>query len=268
MIEELFRIGSLSISPFGVTLVLALFTAYWHLQRAMRHYGIGDQEIASSIVFACGFCGIVGAKIYYAVLYGGWHLLFDRAGIVFYGGFVGGLLAFLWMVRRHRLPLARTLDATAPALALGYGVGRVGCFLVGDDYGVPTGLPWGTVFKVGLPPTTAANLRDHFGVAVPGVADDAWVAVHPTQLYETAAGLLIWGFALWLMRRDPLPGVVGLGVLALLAMERFLVEFLRAKDDRFFGAFTLAQLISVAVLATVAAVAVSAWRRRRERESI
>jgi phosphatidylglycerol:prolipoprotein diacylglycerol transferase len=263
MIEELFRIGSLSISPFGVTLVLALFAAYWHLQRAMRRFGIGDQETASSLIFAAGFVGIVGAKIYYAILYRDWHLLFDRAGIVFYGGFIAGTLAFLWMVHRYRLPLARTVDAAAPGLALGYGVGRVGCFLVGDDYGVPTDLPWGTVFKVGLPPSTAGNLRDHFGVAVaPGIADDAWVAVHPTQLYETLAGLLIWGFALFLMRRDRPPGVIGLSVLALLAVERFLVESLRAKDDRFFGTFTLAQMISLAVLVTVAAIALAAWRRR------
>ena len=72
-----------------------------------------------------------------------------------------------------------------------------------------------------------------------------------------------WGVALFLMRRDRRPGTIGLTVVALLALERFLVEFLRAKDDRFFGGFTLAQMISVAVLATVAAIAIAAWRRRR-----
>lgn len=260
MIQELFSIGSFSISPFGVTLVLALFAGYWHLNRAMHHYEIGDEDDAGTIVFACGFCGIVGAKIYYAVLYGDWHLLFDRAGIVFYGGFLGGLLAFLWVVRRRRLPIATTFDATTPALALGYAVGRVGCFLVGDDYGVPTDLPWGTVFKVGLPRTTAGNLRDRFGVEVPAeIADSAWEAVHPTQLYESLAGLAIWGLALYLMRRDLRPGSLGMIVVTLLAIERFLVEFIRAKDDRFLGIFTVAQLISVAVLVTVA---ILAWRRR------
>ena len=266
MIQELFHIGSLSISPFGVTLVLAFFAAYWHLQRAMRRFDIGDQDTASWLLFGTALCGIVGAKIYYAVLYRDWHLLYDRAGIVFYGGFIGGTLAFFWMVYRYRLPLARTADAAAPALALGYGIGRVGCFLVGDDYGVPTDLPWGVAFKVGLPPTTGFNLHHQFGLDVP--PDNAFVAVHPTQLYETAGGLLIWGFALYLMRREagprqPRPGTIGLTVVALLAVERFLVEFLRAKDDRFFGVFTLAQMISVAVLVTVAAIAVTAWRRRR-----
>ncbi len=261
MIQELFHIGPLSISPFGVTLVVAFFAAYWHLQRAMRHFDIGDQDVASWLLFGTALSGIVGAKIYYAVLYRDWHLLFDRAGIVFYGGFIGGGVAFLWMVRRYRLPLARTVDATAPSLALGYGIGRVGCFLVGDDYGVPTDLPWGVQFKVGLPPTTGFNLHHQFGLDVP--PDNAFLAVHPTQLYETLAGLLIWGVALVLMRRDPRPGTIGLTVLALLATERFLVEFLRAKDDRFFGGFTLAQMISATVLVTVAAIALTVWRRRR-----
>ncbi len=261
MIQELFHIGPLSISPFGVMLVAAFFAAYWHLQKAMRHYGIGDQDIASWVLFGTALSGIVGAKIYYAVLYKDWHLLFDRAGIVFYGGFIGGTLALLWMVHHYRLPLARTADAAAPSLALGYGIGRVGCFLVGDDYGVPTDLPWGVEFKVGLPPTTGFNLHHQFGLDVP--PDNAFVAVHPTQLYETVAGLLIWGFAVVLMRRDLRAGTLGLTVVALLSAERFLVEFLRAKDDRFFGVFTLAQMISVAVLVTVAAIVWTVWRRRR-----
>ena len=133
---------------------------------------------------------------------------------------------------------------------------------MGDDYGRPTDLPWGLAFPVGLPETTAGNLRRMFGVAVPAsVADDTLLRVHPTQLYETALALAIWGFALWLFKRRPQPpGTVALAVLALLAVERFLIEILRAKDDRFFGGFTLAQVISVVILVSVAVVA---WVRRQ-----
>jgi len=260
MIQEIFHIGSFSISPFGLMLVAAFFVAYWQLYRAMRTLEVGDEEDASALVFACGFIGILGGKVYYAVLMGDWHLLYDRAGIVWYGGFLGGLAAFLWTVRRRNLPMARTFDASAPGLALGYGVGRIGCFLVGDDYGIPSNLPWAMEFRVGLPPTRAGVLRQEFGVEIPPeVSDSAWVAVHPTQLYETAAGVLIWGLALWLISRRPKPGNVFLPVIAFLALERFLVEFVRAKDDRFFGDFTMAQLISLLILLTAAFFA---WRNR------
>ncbi|HSF43996.1 MAG TPA: prolipoprotein diacylglyceryl transferase family protein, partial [Thermoanaerobaculia bacterium] len=155
-------------------------------------------------------------------------------------------------------------DATAPALALGYAVGRVGCFLVGDDYGRPTDLPWGVAFPVGIPPTTAGSLREAFGVSIPAsIPDDTLLRVHPTQLYETAMALVIWGIGVWLLKRDRPSGTVALTVLALLAVERFLVELVRAKDDRFFAGFTLAQMISIGVFLLVLGIG---WMRRRQLE--
>ena len=102
-------------------------------------------------------------------------------------------MTLLIVIRRRRLPLAATADALAVALALGYSIGRIGCFLVGDDYGRPTDLPWGVAFPRGLPPTTAGDLREQFGFDVPPeIADEALLRVHPTQLYETVASLAIW----------------------------------------------------------------------------
>lgn len=260
MIRELFHIGSFSISPFGVMLVLAFLASYLQLRWGMKRLGVGDEEDASALVFAAGLGGIVGAKVYYAILNGDWHLLFDRSGLVWYGGFILGALGVLWTMYRRRLPGWPMADIATPALALGYGVGRIGCFLVGDDYGRPTDLPWGVAFPVGLPETTAGNLRYSFHVPIPdSVADDTLLRVHPTQLYETAMALAIWGLALWMFRRRHRPGAIALTVLALLAVERFVVEFVRAKDDRFFGGFTLAQLISLAVLVLIGVIA---WLRR------
>jgi phosphatidylglycerol:prolipoprotein diacylglycerol transferase len=226
----------------------------------MKRLGIGDEEDASALVFAAGVGGIVGAKVYYAILNRDWHLLLDRSGLVWYGGFILGAIGVLWTMRRRRLPGWPMADVAAPALALGYGIGRIGCFLVGDDYGRPTDLPWGIAFPVGLPETTAGNLRYTFHVPIPAsVPDDTLMRVHPTQLYETAMALAIWGVAMWLFGRRRVPGSIALMVLALMAVERFLVEFVRAKDDRFFSGFTLAQVISVVVLVIIGVVA---WLRR------
>jgi len=263
MIQELFHVGPFAISPFGVMLVVAFLAAYLQLSRGMVRLGVGDADAASALVFAGGVGGIVGAKVYYAILYRDWHLLFERYGLVWYGGFVLGAAAFLFTLRRRRLPLWGTLDAGMPALALGYGLGRIGCFLVGDDYGIPTNLPWGVAFARGLPPTTAWNLRHEFGVAVPpSISDATLMRVHPTQLYETLLALAIWLVGRRLLARRERPGDVALPVLGLLAIERFGIEFLRAKDDRFLGPLTLAQAISLLTLAVVTLLMVARRRAR------
>jgi phosphatidylglycerol:prolipoprotein diacylglycerol transferase len=260
VIRELFHIGPLSISPFGVMLMFAFLAAYAQLAWAMKRVEAGDADDASTLMLWAGLAGIVGGKVYYAALYRDWHLLFDRSGLVWYGGFLAGAAAIVYVMRTRRLPLWPTLDAATLGLAVGYAIGRIGCFLVGDDYGRPTDLPWGVAFPVGLPPTRAGLLRSDFGIDVPAsVSDDTLLKVHPTQIYETLAALVIWGVGLWLLRRRPRAGVVALTVLALLALERFAVEFLRAKDDRFLGPLTLAQAISLGVLAVVAVIAL---RRR------
>jgi phosphatidylglycerol---prolipoprotein diacylglyceryl transferase len=265
MIQELFSIGPLSISPYGVMLVAAFLGAYFQLAWGMKKVGAGDAEDASSIVLWGGLAGLLGAKIYYAALHRDWAMLFDRAGLVWYGGFIGGILAVAWVLHRRRLPFWGTFDAIAPAMALGYGIGRIGCFLVGDDYGVPTDRPWGVVFANGLPPTRAHYLRSEFGIELPPeVPPDALVAVHPTQLYETALALMVWGLGIWMLRRSWRPsGFVALAVFSLLAVERFAIEFLRAKDDRFiFGDLTLAQLISLLLLVLFGLAALRRLRLR------
>ena len=135
MIPELFHLGSISISPFGPAMVAAFMVAWAQLRWGLRQFDLLDEENASAILLAAGVGGIVGAKVYYAMLYGDWHLLFSRSGLVFYGGLIGGALAVLWTARRRDMPVLRVVDIGAPAVAVGYAIGRVGCFLVGDDFG-------------------------------------------------------------------------------------------------------------------------------------
>lgn len=263
MIPELFHIGQFSVSPFGLMLVLAFVGSYLQLRWGLKKLGVGDDDDASSMVLAAGVGGILGAKVYYVLLYQDWRLLFSRSGLVWYGGFLLAAALVVWVVHHRKMPRWRTIDAAAPALALGYGIGRIGCFLVGDDYGVPTDLPWGVVFKHGVPKTTAENLSYFYDWDFPaGVADSDWIAVHPTQVYETLIAFGIWWVGLTLLRRaqqgSARVGTTSVVVFSLLALERFFIEFLRAKDDRLLGGFTVAQAISIAILVVMLVL----WRLR------
>jgi phosphatidylglycerol:prolipoprotein diacylglycerol transferase len=154
--------------------------------------------------------------------------------------------------------VAELADISAPALALAYGLGRIGCFLVGDDYGRPTDSWVGVAFPNGAPPSTAGNLRRGFGVDIPAdIPDGQVLSVYPTQLFETGFSLLIF-FILWRLRfQDRRAGWLFSLWLVLAGLERFVIEFFRAKDDRFFGALSLAQVISIGLMV------VGLWLLRR-----
>jgi phosphatidylglycerol:prolipoprotein diacylglycerol transferase len=263
MIPELFHLGSISISPFGPAMVVAFFVAWAQLRWGLARYDLLNEEDASALLLAAGVGGILGAKVYYALLYGDWHLLFDRSGLVWYGGLIGGTLGVLWTGYRRKLPLLPVVDAGAPAVAAGYAIGRIGCFLVGDDYGTATRLPWGVEFPYGLPyPTTAGNMRAFGGDIDPATAANELVAVHPTQLYETLAAAVVLLVCRHLLRKGVAPGTTAIVGFAMLAGERFLVEFVRAKDDRFFGPLSLAQVLSLGIVIGL----VLLWIRFRGRD--
>lgn len=259
MWPTLLKIGNFEITTFGLMMFLAFIGSGWILALMFKRYGI-DEEIASSMVVAAALGGIIGAKVYYAILFRDWHLLFDRAGLVWYGGLIGGFLACSWLIWRQKVDYLTAADATAPALAIGYALGRIGCFLVGDDYGRPTDAWFGIAFPKGAPPTTASALRE-FGVNIdPSIPGNTILRVHPTQLYESAAAFVMFGILMWMNRRPHPKGRVWGVFLILLGIERFLVEIVRAKDDRFLGPFTVAQLISVILI-----VAGVIWALRKDR---
>lgn len=261
MWPTLVKIGSFEITTFGLMMFLAFVTAGWVLARQFRRYGL-NEEVASTLVVAAALGGIVGAKVYYAILFGDWHLLFDRAGLVWYGGLIGGILACSWVILRNKVDYLTAADAAAPALAIGYALGRIGCFLVGDDYGGPTNAWYGIAFPKGAPPSTAGELRN-FGAHVdPSIPDFQVLKVHPTQLYETFMALVMFVILMRLNRREHRRGLAWGLFLIMLGIERFLVEIVRAKDDRFLGPFTVAQLISAILV--IAGTVLCVRGRRRE----
>ncbi len=244
MYPILVKFGSFQITTFGLMMFLAFVVGGWVLTKQFRHYGLSD-ELASTVVMAAALGGIIGAKIYYAILYRSWSELFSRAGLVWYGGLIGGAIAVSWVIIHNKVPLAIGADATAPALAIGYALGRIGCFLVGDDYGRPTKSWVGIAFPKGSPPTTAYSLRE-FGVKVdPSIPDDTVLKVYPTQIFESVSAFVMFGILMWYVRRPHRRGNAFALFLIMAGIERFLIEIVRAKDDRFLGPFTVAQLFSV-----------------------
>jgi phosphatidylglycerol:prolipoprotein diacylglycerol transferase len=253
------HLGPLEITGYGLMLMVAFLTGGWLIARQLRENNLRE-DYAADMVAAAVVGGIIGAKLWYVALTRDPGALFSRGGLVWYGGFVGGALAVILNSWRLRVPLRWTMQLAAPALAAAYALGRVGCFLVNDDYGQPTNLPWGVKFPNGSPPSTAANLHA-FGVTVsPGVDPSTVMTVHPTQLYEVAAMLVAFA-VLWVLRKKGRPVGWLFGVYLVFAgIERFLVEIVRAKDDRLLGPFTIAQLASV-VLVALGGLLMVIWRR-------
>lgn len=255
MYPTIVRLGSFEVSSFGVLLALAFLVAGLVLRRESERLALPPQ-LADRLVVAAVIGGLLGAKLYFLGLYwpataaDPWRAVTARSGLVWYGGFLGATIAILFALRHLRVPIALAADACAPALALGYAIGRLGCFFVGDDYGRPTTLPWGVRFAAGPTPSTVGNLREEFDVSIaPGLPDDAVLPVHPTQLYETLLMAAVF-VVLWRWRRDPRLAGRLFGLYLLLAgAERFVIELLRAKDDRLLGPFTVAQFLSALAMA-------------------
>ncbi len=270
----LFEFKGIEITSFGLMMGLGFLVAGWVGSLDYQRKGF-DKDAAWTVLMGALIGGIVGAKLYYAFL--NWPLLvrdpigtiFSRAGLVWYGGFAGGAIGVIFAARRIGLPIGDVADVGGLQLSIGYAIGRIGCFLVGDDYGRPTESFVGIAFGEGAPPSTAGNLRDQFGVDVPdSIADWELLRVHPTQLYETGIMLLVFALLWKLRRHGHRPGWLFMVYLMLAGLERAFIELFRAKDDRFFGPFTLAQLIS---LLLIAGGAYGAWllsRRRREQAAL
>jgi phosphatidylglycerol:prolipoprotein diacylglycerol transferase len=253
------HLGPLELTGYGLMMMVAFLMAGWAIQLDLRERGL-DEDYAADIVIAGVIGGLVGAKLWYVLLTGETGALLRRGGFVWYGGFLGAVAAILLNGWRRRVPARFTAEICAAPLALGYALGRVGCFLVNDDYGIPSSLPWAMKFPAGLPPTTVMNLQG-MGVKFPAGTDPMQVvAVHPTQIYETVFMLLVFWW-LWRRRRHLHSiGWLWAWYMVFAGVERFLVEMVRAKDDRFLGPFTLAQATSV-LLIVVGGALLLKWRQ-------
>ncbi|MFO7895163.1 MAG: prolipoprotein diacylglyceryl transferase [Longimicrobiales bacterium] len=261
MYPHLFSIGDFTVTSFGLMMFLAFVGGAWVLARQFELRGL-DPEHAWDMLLWIAIGGIVGAKLYYV----GLHVddlitdpvrsLTSRGGLVWYGGLIGGVAAFYWQASKRDLPLARTFDSAAPALALAYGIGRMGCFLVGDDYGRPTDSWVGIAFPEGYPPTTAGYFRSIGYDVAADIPDTAVLTVIPTQLFEIGAALIMFAI-LWRLSGSLRDGRLFAVYLVLYGVERFTIEFWRAKTDFIALGLTTSQVASVLLLVIAAVI----WKR-------
>ena len=231
------ELGPVTLQAFGICFAAGFLASGTLVARRLKELG-RPPDWSYELIFAGLIGGLVGSRLDF--LLQNWDKvsddllgnLFSGSGLVWFGGMVGGAAGvLLWAARRHWLGL-QLLDVCAPALALGYAIGRVGCQLSGDgDYGRATDLPWGMSYPDGTVPTT----QD----------------VHPTPVYETLAMGLI-ALLLWRLRDRFAPGVLFALYLILAGVERLLVEIIRRNDSVIAG-LTLPQLVSVGMIAAGAA---------------
>jgi phosphatidylglycerol:prolipoprotein diacylglycerol transferase len=211
-----------------------------------------DREFAYAYLSLTVLVGLLGAKLTDWILARGALSLDALAfgGGTFLGGFLLAVLACYFAAYGVKIPLLRLGDACAPSLALGVAIVRIGCFGASCDYGKPTDLPWAVVFTR----PDAARLT---GVPL-------GVPLHPSQLYESALGVVLFGSLLVLERRPRRPGSLIYAFAGLYSVGRFMLEFLRGDIDRgFWGPFSTSQSLSLLALLVFAAFYLHAMPERR-----
>ena len=250
MYPVLFRLGDLEITSFGVLVAIGALVGIWIFGRELKRSGLPGDGVDAAVGGVIG--GLIGAKVVWSLEFSGeapvTDLLFSRGGLSWFGGLIGGVATGLWILRRRQIPVVRALAAATPALAVGHAIGRIGCFMVGDDYGRPSNLPWAVAFAEGRPPT--------------------FMPVHPTQLYEAVAlAGVAWLLIRW--RRNGVPDTIVLGrYLSLAGSIRFAIEFVRV-NLRVVGPLTLAHLIALSlVVAGIMILRSSRFRLSERLESV
>ena len=255
--EALPVIGGAPIRSFGVFIVLSFFSAGYVAAAEMKRKGL-DPNRMSDLVFWAFIGGIVGARLYSVatnlegIAADPLGTLVSGSGFTWYGGLILATV-FVWIyMRRTQLPVGKTFDCIGLGMPIGVAVGRIGCFLAGDDYGKPTDSAFGVAFPQGAPPTTPEVLRTRFGVEVSPEMIERYgnaIPVHPTQLYEVGLSVVVFWIMLRLRKQHHAPGWLFAAWLGIYGLTRFSLEIFRAKGDRFlFDTITQAQVISAALI--------------------
>lgn len=258
-------IGSmLNITGFGIAVLCAFFIAQFVCERELTRRGqLAEAQAMGDVTFAALIGTLLGAKLYYVIVIT--HRISDllsRGGFVFWGGFIGSVICCWLVIRWRKLSFLRFADVAGIAIAAGYSVGRTGCWAVGDDYGKYWTGPLAVAFPEGAPATTVGTMMTDFHQKFDTVMNpNTVVTVIPTQLIEVVLGFAMFLIA-WRLRNHRHASGWLFGVYCVMAgVERFVVEFMRAKDDRFGLPFSLSTAQGLAVAVTIVGVVIMQMRR-------
>jgi len=239
MFPRLLSIGSFFVPTYGTLVALGFLVALFVVVRLAKREGLPSDLIANLGIY-CGIAGLLGGKL--GMFLFDWKLYWNNPGEIFTretlqaaGVFQTGLLLAIVVaalyIRHNRLPWLETFDVFAPGVAIGHGIGRLGCFAAGCCWGVPTRLPWAVTFT-----NPQANQLTGVPLGIP---------LHPTQLYDSLAEAIIFGFLLWRIRRPhPAGEIIGL-YLVLYSVARFGIEFVRVHEQPTELGLSLTQWISI-----------------------
>lgn len=245
MLPKLISIGSFYIPTYGVLVALGFLAGLGITMRLARRAGMPVEQITNLAVY-CAIAGLLGAKLFMFLFDIGDYVrdpgrIFTletlQAAGVFHGGFIAAFLMAILYMRRQHLAVMKTMDVFAPGIAIGQAIGRLGCFAAGCCWGRECDLPWGVRF------------RSDFAAPVP--LDKP---LHPVQLYESAADLLIFAILYKQASRAHRPGQVIGWYLVFYSTARFIIEFYRVHEQSLVGPFSLTQWIALGLLILGAAI--------------
>jgi len=246
----LFNFGSFSLYTYGLFLALGFMAAVWFSKRNARFYDIKPDDI-SDLFFVVLVCGLLGARLLYVVInFEEFQSnLLDivkiwKGGLVFFGGFIGGVAGSVVMLRIKKMAFFRTADSISPGVALGHAIGRLGCLFAGCCYGRQCDLPFAVKFTH---PDSLAPLHMY---------------LHPTQIYMAASNLVLFFVLVWIQKHKRFHGMVFLSYVMLYCVFRFTIEFFRGdfRGGFFFDFFSMSQGIGAVVFFITLAVMVKLAR--------
>lgn len=245
MYPILFQFGPITVYSFGALMALAALVAVWVVHAELKRRGM-NPELASTLVFAAALGGLLGARILFILdewnnfLAAPMSYILTGAGFTWYGGLIGGTAAVSWVARKHKIPWLVGADIAAPALAIAYGVGRLGCHFAGDgDWGAVTDVPWGVAYT---------NAIIGWVDPMTGIPYPPGTRVHATPIYEFLQSLAIFA-VLWSLRgRGYAAGTMAWLYMILAGLARFTVEFWRINPPLALG-LSEAQWFSLALMA-------------------
>jgi len=243
-------VGSLRFTTYGALVVLGVSGAVCVILRLGRREGLDSVQLLDFSTWLL-LVSLLGAKVLMVISDWGYYRRYPGeifswstflSGGVFYGGLIAGVLFAVWYIRLHHLPFWKVVDIYSPAISLGLGVGRIGCFAAGCCYGKPTTSAWGVIF------------RDPFSHEISGVP--LGVPLYPTQPIMSLTSLSIFAILLWRYSRKSRDGEIFVLYLALYAAARFFIEFLRGDEDR---GFVFHHLLSTSQFIAILAFATAVW---------